>query len=375
MSRRLPSIRHGLKTSKASGETAVREVALTLYHMLKDSYVAYDSIHIDMQGSEHGRTIYYRPVDDRDDICDSWDDVRALVHQRLEAFKATERSMLAICLLYYCGSITIYIAVDYSSDETGWLEVIADIKANIDRYKRGWTDVQVHVEHNAEASYSFDILPPTFDSGVAQKGCLEGKLFDGDYQQAIKPGDDFGADTSSSDGSTIAVGFGTIGCFIEIKTKSNPAWKRYALISYHAVRPALPGFRFEIVGEGSKPAPPEPNSECWNADLKGYAPGHSATPPRFESPSRVKHNFTIRHIAVQTEEENRISGELEAKLQTTTNNRTQETIDWLRKRVQGAGMECRRKLPFSTMVNTLLVHCLLLLATCAGSPLTEIDTR
>ncbi|WXC48389.1 hypothetical protein QX201_008102 [Fusarium graminearum] len=356
-------------------ETAVREVALTLYHMLKDSYVAYDSIHIDMQGSEHGRTIYYRPVDDRDDICDSWDDVRALVHQRLEAFKATERSMLAICLLYYCGSITIYIAVDYSSDETGWLEVIADIKANIDRYKRGWTDVQVHVEHNAEASYSFDILPPTFDSGVAQKGCLEGKLFDGDYQQAIKPGDDFGADTSSSDGSKIAVGFGTIGCFIEIKTKSNPAWKRYALISYHAVRPALPGFRFEIVGEGSKPAPPEPNSECWNADLKGYAPGHSATPPRFESPSRVKHNFTIRHIAVQTEEENRISGELEAKLQTTTNNRTQETIDWLRKRVQGAGMECRRKLPFSTMVNTLLVHCLLLLAACAGSPLTEIDTR
>ncbi|CAG1967392.1 unnamed protein product [Fusarium graminearum] len=268
-------------------ETAVREVALTLYHMLKDSYVAYDSIHIDMQGSEHGRTIYYRPVDDRDDICDSWDDVRALVHQRLEAFKATERSMLAICLLYYCGSITIYIAVDYSSDETGWLEVIADIKANIDRYKRGWTDVQVHVEHNAEASYSFDILPPTFDSGVAQKGCLEGKLFDGDYQQAIKPGDDFGADTSSSDGSKIAVGFGTIGCFIEIKTKSNPAWKRYALISYHAVRPALPGFRFEIVGEGSKPAPPEPNSECWNADLKGYAPGHSATPPRFERNDRL----------------------------------------------------------------------------------------
>ncbi|UZP40732.1 hypothetical protein NXS19_008548 [Fusarium pseudograminearum] len=250
-------------------ETVVREVALVLYHMFKGSEVAYDSIHIDMQSPELGGTIYYEPVNDCDDLCDSWDDVRALVHQRLEAFKATERSMVAICLLHYRESITIYIAVDYSSDETGWLEVIADIKANMDRYKRGWTDVQVHIQHNAGASYSFDMLPPAYDSGATRK--------------AVKPGDDFGADTSSSDGSKMPVGFGTIGCFIEIKTKSNPVWKRYALTSYHAVRPALPGFRLEIVGEGSKPAPPEPNSECWNADSKGYAPGHSATPPRFES--------------------------------------------------------------------------------------------
>ncbi|EKJ67401.1 hypothetical protein FPSE_12423 [Fusarium pseudograminearum CS3096] len=327
-------------------ETVVREVALVLYHMFKGSEVAYDSIHIDMQSPELGGTIYYEPVNDCDDLCDSWDDVRALVHQRLEAFKATERSMVAICLLHYRESITIYIAVDYSSDETGWLEVIADIKANMDRYKRGWTDVQVHIQHNAGASYSFDMLPPAYDSGATRKVCSEGKLFYGDYQQAVKPGDDFGADTSSSDGSKMPVGFGTIGCFIEIKTKSNPVWKRYALTSYHAVRPALPGFRLEIVGEGSKPAPPEPNSECWNADSKGYAPGHSATPPRFESPSRVKHNFTTWHIADRTETSNRISDELEAELQRTGKTRTQKTIDSIRKSVQEGREERQKKIDF-----------------------------
>ncbi|OBS20756.1 hypothetical protein FPOA_07096 [Fusarium poae] len=326
-------------------ETAVREIALELYHMCKDSDVAYDGIHIDMQSPELGQTIHYEPVTDSD-LCDSWDDIRALVNQRLEAFTATRRSMVTIGLFQY-GSrrgrnpITIYIAVDYSSDETGWLEVIADIKANI-RHKQGWADVQVHIEHHAGTSYSFNMLPPTYDEGFR-----ENKRFVGDYQQTVKPGDEFGAESyTHSDGSQISAGFGTLGCFVEIQRKSSPAWKRYALTSYHAVRPALPGFRLEIVGEKSRPTPPEPDSDCWNVDLKGYTPGHSANPLHFESPSRFNHNYTIWNDKDEITFMNRRLERLEAKFRTDGDRSDQESIDSLRARIQIAEDEVQKKIDF-----------------------------
>ncbi|KAL6912826.1 hypothetical protein FSST1_010586 [Fusarium sambucinum] len=332
-------------------ETAVREIALELYHMFKDSDVAYDSIHIDMQSPELGQRIGHQPVTNID-LCDSWDDIRALVNQRLEAFTATKRSMVAIGLFpysYYVGSwqyggwiwenlFTIYIAVDYSSDETGWLEVVADIKTNI-RHKRGWADVQIHIQHHARTSYSFDILTPTYYKKTATAyGLLENKLFKGDYQQTVKPGDDFGAEPyKSSNGSQISAGFGTLGCFVEIKTKGNTAWKTYALTSYHAVRPALPGFGL---------TPPKPKSDCWNVDLEGYAPGYSANPLHFESPSRAKHDFTISYIKDQNTFQAQRMEELEARLQNEGDRSAQKKIDELRARIQMAEDEMQKKIDF-----------------------------
>ncbi|KAG8668513.1 hypothetical protein FPOAC2_07801 [Fusarium poae] len=332
-------------------ETAVREIALELYHMFKDSDVAYDSIHIDMQSPELGQTIYYEPVTNSD-LCDSWDDIRALVNQMLEAFTATRRSMVTIGLFQY-GSrrggspITIYIAVDYSSDETGWLEVIADIKANIKKHKQGWTDVQVHIEHHARTSYSPDVLPPTYARDIVLEGLRENKCFVGDYQQMVKPGEDFGAESyTHSDGSQRSAGFGTLGCFVEIQRKSSPAWKRYALTSYHAVRPALPGFRLESVGDKSRPMPPEPDSDCWNVDLKGYAPGYSANILHFESPSRSKHNFTIWYNKDQITLLNQRLEEMEAKFRNGGDRSNQESIDSLRARIQIAEGEMQKKIDF-----------------------------
>ncbi|KPA44206.1 hypothetical protein FLAG1_02819 [Fusarium langsethiae] len=315
-------------------EAAVQAIAVELYSMFKDSDYSYDNFHIDMLAPELTQTIYYGPTD-RSDLHQTWDNVRALVHQRLELFEATAGSMTAICLFHYGTSreintnpATIYIAVNYSSDETGWLEVIADIKANINRHGRGWKDVQVHVEHNVGMDYAYNVLEPTGkdEDTIRAEGIDNNKLIHGDYQQIVKPGDDFSAGgyIKRRDKVLKSSGVGTLGCFVELKTKSNPTWKKYALINYHVIRPALDGFCLEPFGQyHTKIGPPVPNSDCWNVDLKGYAPTFPEKPLHLESPSRAKHNFTMWYLRHDIAARKQRIKELETQIQ-TTNDRTKQ---------------------------------------------------
>ncbi|WXC67436.1 hypothetical protein SNK03_013229 [Fusarium graminearum] len=331
-------------------ESAIQGIAVELYKMYKDSDFNYEDIHIDMQSPELTQTIYYGPVN-RESLCRTWDTIREIVYQRLESFKATAGCMTSICLFNYGlqdidnNPPTIYIAVDYKSSEIGWSQVVNDIKSNISRHNREWAGVNVHIEHNVGMNYGYDYLEPTSDE-INNEDAKKNKFVTGDYQQIIKPGDEFGAETYivRSDGVKKTAGVGTIGCFVEIKTKNNPTWTRYALTNYHTVRSALPGFRLELVGDETKPAPPELNSDCWRVDLEGYFPTHNAQPVSFGSPSRTRHNFTLGYLKNSIKEDNQVIEDLKVKLQTAKSNRsTQKTIDRLQESTQKARSQGQQK--------------------------------
>ncbi|KAM0386742.1 hypothetical protein ACHAPY_001310 [Fusarium culmorum] len=338
-------------------KTVIQAIAVKLYYIFKDSDFSYENIHIDMQAPELTQTIYYGPVDNH--LVQSWDNVRTLVRQRLELFKSTAGCMTAICLFHYGtlrdindNPITIYVAVNYSSDETGWLEVIADIKANIQ--KRGWTDVQVHLEHNIGMSYTFPLLEPKGpdESLLRAEGLSNNMHLHGDYQQIVKPGDDFSASDyiTRSDNVLKSSGFGTLGCFVELKTKSVPVWKRYALTNYHTVRPALPGFCLEPVGSLSQTGPPQPGSDCWTVDEKGYFPNSRQKPIPLESPSRAKHNFTIWFIKYEIEscvqEIQKLRIQIQATNDSTEIAKKQAEIIDEQTSIQLAEDEMRKKIDF-----------------------------
>ncbi|XEV05221.1 hypothetical protein FSHL1_010508 [Fusarium sambucinum] len=343
---------------KGTWEAAVEAIAVQLYKIFKNSKdVSYENIYIDMQAPQLTQTIFYGPVD-RDDLCHSWDNIRTLVHQRLDSFLVTSGCMTSICLFRYgllreinANPVTVYVSLSYDSLETGWPEVMADIKANIDN--RGWTDVEVHFEHNLGFDYAFRRIelqghPDT----IRSDGIDANKRLRGDYQQRVKPGDDFGAATyiTRSDNVEKSSGLSTLGCFVELRTATNPTWKRYALTNYHAIRPALAGFTLKPVGDTSKPGPPELNSDCWKVDFAGYYPNAPITPMPLESPSRAKHIFTIWSLDDDIARWEGIIQEKRTSIQ-RTNDRTvqaqaQADILKLQTDIQMAKKEKREKIDF-----------------------------
>ncbi|KAF5585057.1 hypothetical protein FPANT_7638 [Fusarium pseudoanthophilum] len=150
----------------------------------------------------------YSPVQDQPKLSQSWDKIRAHVYEKFEQFEATKGKMTTIasvirpssfsakckilgdcvgdeyiasmCLLVsftfvawglkpllkpevyrrqqslcsatayqpiYRTSITIYISLNYSSDQTKWESVIVSIELSIGLVDPAWKGVQVHIEH------------------------------------------------------------------------------------------------------------------------------------------------------------------------------------------------------------------------------------
>ncbi|KAF5584118.1 hypothetical protein FPCIR_8746 [Fusarium pseudocircinatum] len=135
-------------------ETALREMVRSLKELTKATSLIRDGdIHAEIIAPELNQTIYYTCNNDPH-LSATWDSVRPKVYKCLESFQSTRHRMSSIALQRYgvlpeleANPATIYIGVDYRSDETGWNEVVTDIK-NMLQGEEGWGNVNVHMEHN-----------------------------------------------------------------------------------------------------------------------------------------------------------------------------------------------------------------------------------
>ncbi|KAF5254515.1 hypothetical protein FANTH_773 [Fusarium anthophilum] len=134
-------------------EAALKEMVTSLTELTKASSIREGEIHAEIIAPELNQTIYYTCINDPH-LSATWDSVCSKVYKCLESFQATRHRMSSIALQRYgvlpeleANPATIYIGVDYYSDETGWNEVIADIK-NMLQGEEGWSDLNVHMEHN-----------------------------------------------------------------------------------------------------------------------------------------------------------------------------------------------------------------------------------
>lgn len=251
---------------------------------------------------------YFGPIAGNERLLQAWPDIQEQVHMRLDSFVSTKDCVTSVAIFRIgfnieldTNPITIYIALSYESDETGWPPVVEAIKSDLS--DRGWGELLVHVEHNENSTYAFEVLPPNLDIKDMIRGRDARKtVIEGDYQDRV----DLGADISAAryikriDGRTMSSLLGTLGCYIEIQTKKKPAWTKYALSNHHVIRPCFDGFGYNVVVSktgklSTEVGNPLPKSVLAEMDLKGVRP-NSNPDVEMEHPSRLKHNATLSYI-------------------------------------------------------------------------------
>lgn len=247
--------------------------------------------------------ITYGPVQNRPDIFQCWDQVRALVAECLEGNRATKGHMTSISLFHYgpdriytANPITIFITVDIDSDEVGWSSVVESIGSTLQVSYLPRFDV--HIEHNNIflSAPPFELVPPVGDSDatILEKAEIGNAIIKQDYSTIVNLGDTVGPAKyiDRDDGSKGYAGSGTLGCFVEVRTPAG-SWEKYGLTNYHVVRGSIRGFKTKLVRNKSIEVPPADTSPLLKADQKGLAPGAHETLALIESPSRAKHNYTM----------------------------------------------------------------------------------
>ncbi|KAG4261353.1 hypothetical protein FPRO03_11904 [Fusarium proliferatum] len=259
-------------------------------------------IHVEIVAPELVHRTHYTKIDDPV-LQSAWECLSGTIFHRLQSFRATQGHITCLTLQKYgtndyagANPPTVYISVDYDSDETQWPEVITEVKRTVDA--TGWDDVQVHIEHNEGMIGHFDnFTNPTREQMNLGYGLK--KRIEDDYYSTVHIWDDFGGarDVKRTDGEQLSPTNGTIGCFVQLRTSEpEPTWRTFILTSYQSVRPAFDGFTVTPDGTDSSVAPPIANSDLWTVDSAGYTPDSSAKPTTFESPSRSKHKFNTRCI-------------------------------------------------------------------------------
>ncbi|KAF5688116.1 hypothetical protein FDENT_5014 [Fusarium denticulatum] len=134
-------------------EVALKEIVTSLTELARASLIRDGDIYVEIIAPELNKTIYYTCINDPH-LSATWDSVCPKVYNCLESFQATKGNMSTIALQRYgvlpeleANPATVYIGVDYDSDERGWNEVIVDIKKML-QGEEGWGHVNVHMEHN-----------------------------------------------------------------------------------------------------------------------------------------------------------------------------------------------------------------------------------
>ncbi|KAJ4004856.1 hypothetical protein NW752_009480 [Fusarium irregulare] len=133
-------------------------------------------------------TINYGPVRDRLDLFQCWDKMRILVYERLEGYDATKGSMTSISLFHYGtrqfyrnNLVTIFITVDYDSQEVGWPDVIEDIEKSLKDHQL--PSLYIHIEHNVGFSSA---SPSLLDlEGERARNRLGPGYIEGDYNKTV----------------------------------------------------------------------------------------------------------------------------------------------------------------------------------------------
>lgn len=266
------------------------------------------------------------PVLNRPDLERDWPGILDSVHKILESFDQTRSHMTSISLFHFGSSwvpewdpITVYVSVDYECPESTWPPVIQAIRKYI---KDTMYRLHIHMEHNLPQDWTFPLLPSTLND--VESDSEEKRLRNsirGDYQATVN----MGAEISPSryitrdDGKKCNTGYGTLGCYVEVKTKEKPEWTKFGLTSYHVVRSALEGYRLNarvptcleswdpsttfsrlvLTAEDlnfatkSELVDPPPGSDLWRSDREGFRPTSPASRYPLEHPARISHNFTV----------------------------------------------------------------------------------
>ncbi|KAH6982337.1 hypothetical protein BKA56DRAFT_550287 [Ilyonectria sp. MPI-CAGE-AT-0026] len=308
--------------SLATWPRAVREMVDFVDETFQSSALPQAVLDVEMIAPERIMDKNLGLVSNNPALRSAWPSLSSLVRERLEFFEATSSHFKTIALFRLGFSmansenpITVYITVDLASDETEWPGIVDDILSAL--ANRGWPQLHVHIEHDASTDRcAFDVRLPTGDDLKIQQRCIDNNLILPDpYEQRVDLGQSISAsrylqtDQNTSCNSPI----GTLGCYVEIRTKSKPQWTKYGLTNYHVVRPCLKGYTVNLEVKGNLKnhavAPPSETSELWDVDDKGYWPSREGGKKVVESPARVKHNYTmwwlnetIRGLAQGTEQ-------------------------------------------------------------------------
>lgn len=170
------------------------------------------------------------------------------------------------------------------------------------------------MEHNLPQYWSFPLLPPTVNDQEARYPGDQLRLkIEGNYRATVDMGAEIGPSRyiTRDDGKQCNPGYGTLGCYVEIKTKQKKQWAKFGLTNYHVVRSGLEGYRFKskvpksiedldqramssnftteqinAIMKSELDDPPQ-GSDLWRSDRDGFGP--TAREPRYpmEHPSRV----------------------------------------------------------------------------------------
>ncbi|KAF5620778.1 hypothetical protein F52700_11104 [Fusarium sp. NRRL 52700] len=281
---------------------AVEHIAKMSTSLIRNDGDNETQVHVEIIAPELSNPVYFDPVRDEPQLFQQWDNLRSMVNRRLNAHLSTRGRMTLIALLRYglnryssSNPITIYISVNYDSEEEQWQSIIDDIQSNMVKF--GYPELPVHIEHNVGLHIAdFELLLPKGTRKEILKKMSAGNLrVDGDYKTKIDLGDPIGAarymDKGKDQGNPLS---GTFGCYIEIKKKGSSVWEKYGLTNYHVARPVFPGFNFEVNDKGkTEIASPDKRSNLYRVDNDGFKPSSMIPSASFECPPRIKHNFTI----------------------------------------------------------------------------------
>ncbi|KAJ4129172.1 hypothetical protein NW768_007707 [Fusarium equiseti] len=241
--------------------------------------------------------VTYGPVKDRPNLLECWDMMRALVYECLEAHQATKGSMTSISLFRYgprlChgnNPVTIFITVDFNSQEVGWPDVIEDIEKCLSEHEL--PVLYIHIEHNI----GFSPAPPSLldPEGENARNRIGRGYIEGAYNKTVNLGEVIGpANFVMRDNWTEGyTGHGNLGCYVEVKTAAG-SWEKYGLTNYHIVRGAFRGFNTTIVNKETVLVTPSAESSLLLADENGLPPGSHEALAMMESPPRSTHDYTL----------------------------------------------------------------------------------
>ena len=232
-----------------------------------------------------------------------WPVIQANVFEILESFLSTASHMTAIALfklgynpVYAKNPNTVYISLDYASNETAWPPVVKRIQEYLDGFNH---DLHVHIEHNTMDEFAFRLIPSSLnDSEKADKEARFNFANHQKYETQVGLGADIGAARyiTREDGQECNALIGTMGCYLEIKSARFPNWKKVALTNYHVVRPAIKGYQLGVQNGKSSKRDPVENSDLWTADLAGVSPNTMPRRETMEHPTRAKHNFVVDQL-------------------------------------------------------------------------------
>ncbi|KAK3364312.1 hypothetical protein B0T25DRAFT_493098 [Lasiosphaeria hispida] len=269
-----------------------------------------DEVCVEMVARELTLPKYVTPIPTTEltkSFCEDWPRIAEKILDILDLYPSTKSRATSLALVKLGFSkipsenpSTVYVSVDYESEESKWPPVVGEIQQLLNRYPH---NLQVHMEHNTTIEFYPEF--PLIDKPLSdrEKESKQGLSFDPErkYNKLVMLGEDIGPECylklgDSGDEYNVP-GLGTMGCWIEIKTKKEPQWAKYALTNWHVVRPAFDGFQLGKSDTGEKIIlAPVRDSDLWKADLVGVEPGFASKKADIEHPARAKHCFAVQYL-------------------------------------------------------------------------------